>query len=317
MRELILVTAHVPDLKREQLLRNFVNNFTNTDKYDVMICTHTPIPIDIAKNVEHIIYEKENNLLTDINQKYIMYYQTNIFKIVSTEVAPFNHYFAIMRSIGAGLSNAKNLGYKKVHYFEYDTDFEHLDELKENSELLDDYNIVYYNTGMGEGYPNSPVSLNIDNISKNWFKYDYEHLYNFVNIPTSKTIEEYEFFLIGESGKCYEKQSKDLNSRGIINALNSTVDSNPWNILVVDKSNTLNFFGNNELDKINNIEIIIDGTLINLKVMPKRWLLYPVGNYNKIKNITIIVNGKVRSRYDFTDEEFKYNFRIRNKIKNV
>ena len=65
MKDLILITAYCPDDYRENLLRNLVNSLNSYDLFDVMVISHTPIPLDIQKKVDLVIYDKKNEILTN------------------------------------------------------------------------------------------------------------------------------------------------------------------------------------------------------------------------------------------------------------
>ena len=53
MKDLILITAYCPDDNRESILRNLVLSLEKyKDKFEVMIVSHTPIPLDIQKKAE-------------------------------------------------------------------------------------------------------------------------------------------------------------------------------------------------------------------------------------------------------------------------
>jgi hypothetical protein len=316
MRDLILITAHIPDKKREDLLRNMINKLVGSD-YDIMICTHTPIPIDICNNVDYVIYEKRNEILTEVKFKYSLFYTTNDFIVESTEVSPFNHCLAILSSLKLGLKISKDMGYQKVHYFEYDTVFENLNEIEENSKLLDNFSTVYYKTQIIPGYPNSPISFNLEKIDTKWFQFDYNNLYKELETISTKLVEEHEYILLENIGNNYVKNELDLSSFGVLKGLNSINNDYAWNIICVDHKNTLLFFGDNPTVEVNKIQIIVNNQLFyNLEIIPNHWSSIELINYDEINYVMIIVNGVIRSQYDFNiiDRDL---FKQRNSIKNL
>ena len=61
MKDLILITAYCPDEYRENILRNLVNSFTRfKNTFDVLIVSHTPIPLDIQNKVNYCSYDIKN-----------------------------------------------------------------------------------------------------------------------------------------------------------------------------------------------------------------------------------------------------------------
>ena len=66
MKDLILITAYCPDDNRENILRNLVTSLEkHKNIFDVMITSHTPIPLDIQKKVDVSLFDKKNEILTD------------------------------------------------------------------------------------------------------------------------------------------------------------------------------------------------------------------------------------------------------------
>ena len=170
MKELILITSHAPSNEKQELLRNLVND-TKDKGYDVMVSTHVFVPKDIVDSVDFIIYEKENRLLTDLKHKKVMNFWSvdGTLKVNTTETFKFNHAFAMIKLLVNGLSYAKQLGYEKVHFFEYDTKINSFVEIETNSKLLDEYNTIYY-VPPGLPWPSAPISLNLNKMS-DWYTY--------------------------------------------------------------------------------------------------------------------------------------------------
>ena len=62
-RDLILITAHCPDIKRENLLRDLVISLQGIrGEYDIMISSHTHLPSDITESVEYTYYDSSNKI---------------------------------------------------------------------------------------------------------------------------------------------------------------------------------------------------------------------------------------------------------------
>jgi hypothetical protein len=112
-KDLILILNYSPDNKRQELLRNLINNINNYE-FDIMIVTHSFVPQDISDKVDYVIYEKENLLLTDIKSKYTMEFVNDDFSVKTTECKKYNHGFAVLRLILLGLKSAKKLSAKKL-----------------------------------------------------------------------------------------------------------------------------------------------------------------------------------------------------------
>lgn len=302
MKDLILIISYVPDIIRQNLLSNLVNDLKNKD-YDIMISSHSFIPKDIFDNVDYVIYEKENILLTDISDKNVAFFSNNDFIVRTTEVNEYNHAITAFKLITLGLSNAKNLGYNKVHMFEYDVRVKKMDEIKENTKLLDEYNVVFY-VPQGIENPNSPISYNLNKISKDFFDITNEKIFNYFNSNGSdKTAEQYHKKLLNESEKIYKKILINNEINGIFTHLHSVVPKYPWVVCVYDKTiNKLVLFARakNELNGYE-IHLIINKTKhLSYNVPANCWILRNIEEYDKVENVLIIVNGELRQYLDFS-----------------
>ena len=146
MKDLILITAYCPDDNRENILRNLVTSLEkHKNIFDVMITSHTPIPLDIQKKVDVSLFDKKNEILTDwdlLNQPW--FNPNDERRIQSSFLSKKNTHLAIWRLMILGFSTAKNMGYRKVHHIEYDCEINEISEFIDNSELLNKNNSVVY-----------------------------------------------------------------------------------------------------------------------------------------------------------------------------
>ena len=318
MKDLFLVTAHVPDNPRKEILRNFIKSI-NREIFDIMVVSHSNIPVDVIDNIEYFIYDSKNPLLTDIEYKYNMFYSSEDFKIVSTENRPFNHFLAALKLVTLGLSTARNEGYTKVHCIEYDTELESDVEFLENSKILENKSLVYYQTDHIPDLISFPVSFNLATISEKWFQFNLKELKEWVKNDPFKTIESYERPLI-DSEDSYSKSHKDLQLNGvIINTFYSggedswvTPIINPRNEMLLFIWNSSSHLLEEDID-LYNVKVIVNNTnYYNWDVSLNTWKLNTLGNFNDINYLTIIRNKKRIVNYDFTQinrNTFKkYNF---------
>lgn len=303
-KDLILITSFVPDEKRKQMLRNLVYSI-NKDNFDIIVSSHTNIPDDIFDKLDYFIYEKNNELDFDISHKFYFYFENQNFIVTTTEPKKYNHFKPVIRHIISGLSYAKTLGYKKVHYFEYDSLVINDSELIENSKLLDEYSAIYYKPPH-MSYPNSPISFNIDKISDLWFNLDDNNFDKFLNSKnSSKLVEEYEWQLLTKYNNIFEKKFEDLHNKGIKAALNFDLENNKWIVPLYDiASDCISIFSWVEnLEDVNSQVCVIVNEEKVFKLdrnMKGLWSLKPIGTKNEVKKITIIVNDVVKNSYDFS-----------------
>ena len=315
MRELILITSHASNNKKEQLLRELVNDVIDKG-YDIMISTHIFIPKDIFEKSNFVICDSENKILTDINQKSVMIFEDEGFVISSTETFKGNHAFAMIKLLLHGLSYAKSLGYEKVHFFEYDSRVHNLLELQKNSDLLESYNIIYYVTQLFH-LPSSPISFNLNKISNEWFKILDKEILDFFNGNTSKLSEEYEKSLIDKSQPVLCKDKEQLKEHNILVGLHDEIVLNRWMVPIYHESSKKMFFfaWNSDSEKIFEINLIINKeSVITLQIKPKIWIFRELELYDKIDNLTLIINNEVSNYWDFNKIGYE-NFIRKNFIK--
>jgi hypothetical protein len=314
MKDLILITNYSPDSNREQLLRDLVNDVKN-ENYDIMISTHSFVPKDIFDNVNYVIYDKENLLLTDINSKVGFFYKNDKFTIKSTEIYGFNHAVAGFKLLSLGLVNAKNLGYKKVHHFEYDSRILKTLEIENNSKLIDIHSVVFY-LPTNLQFPNSPISFNLDMISEGWFDVSNKKIMSFMEGNNTKMCEQYQQTLIDEIGNYYQKKVSDLESNNILVGINVAPIKHPWVVCVYNKiTNKLILFcwTTNEINDIE-VKLIVNNSKLSYYIVkPNCWIIRDIDDIDNIENILIIVNNEIRNYLDMSKIDKEY-YKLKNQI---
>lgn len=312
MKNLILITAFCPDSKRQEILRKLVYNIEK-DNFDILLVSHSLIPADILDKVNYFVFDKNNILDYDLDKKFSFYFSNQEFVVKTTEPKKYNHFVACIRLITTGLAYAKNLGYKIVHYFEYDSLITNFDELLENSQILENHSAVYYDLPI-LGYPNSPMSFHLDKISKKWFDVSLENFYEFLLRPNStKIIEQYQWELLIDSNSLYKKNKSDLETKGIEVGTYYDLELNNWIVPVYDsRTDKICIFSRVEDDKEEGsiVIVIVNEEKIFKLIRGKKfqWTIINLGKVDEINKIQIIVNDEVRRSYDFNTisiEDFK------------
>lgn len=150
-KNIFLITAFTPIPEKENLLVNLINKLKTT-KTPIFLVSHTMPSSHIMKMVDYCLYDPENpNFYSwdDIGIKTHGYWweTTNDFSIQSSYnvSSGINHSLSALKMYLMGLFNVKGLGFEKCHVIEYDTIVSNLDEINENWELLDKYDVIGYN----------------------------------------------------------------------------------------------------------------------------------------------------------------------------
>ena len=150
-----------------------------------------------------------------------------------------NTHLAIWRLMILGFSNAKNLGFSKVHHIEYDCQINEISEFVENSNLLNENNTVVYmdkQERIAEVMFGSFQSYFIPKIHDMLIKLNEDKIKNLIRNANTKSPEGMLYQLIHESGKVIEKNRSVLESKGNkFGVMNSqSIDKNPWSLPFFD-----------------------------------------------------------------------------------
>jgi hypothetical protein len=315
-KDLIIISAYCNTPKKEDELRNLVE-FLAKEKtlFDVMVVSHTPIPIDIARNCEWAIYDKKNERLEKpecIGPSWTTGEGFEINSIYACPGIPGSYHVSIWRMMATGNSIAKMLGYEKVHHIEYDTEISSLEELYENSRLLDSYDVVKYTTGADGvmsgcymAYCLSSVSDLIKEVREDeWIKLTANAFFK-----NPETLLE---SIITKDVRVFTKHAEVLPKRGI--AVNKSMEAKSeltWCFPYYDSyTNSLSFYIFNDTDETVKLELIYNNTLITRHQVPGVWSIFPIDeNYENAKELTVITNGVIRQIFQFDEirEHFKGN----------
>jgi hypothetical protein len=319
MKDLILITAYCPDDYRENLLRNLVA-FLEDKPFDVMIVSHTTIPLDIQKKVNIVLYDKKNEILTDwdlLNQPW--FNPMNDRRIQSSFLSKKNTHLAIWRMMILGFSTAKNLGYTKLHHIEYDCEINSMDELLDNSNQLDNYNSVIYVDdkppvqsimfGSFQSYSLPTLSDKLLNLDEEWIK-------RLIRSALSKSPELMLQKILEDSGNVLYKDRNILESEDTkFGLVDGQVGNNfiPWAVPFYDRlTNQLGFVVWNKKNKdgVKHQIIINDNKMHDIPSTEfGHWRMEFVGDFDSIESLLIIENNKIRDNISLKTQEEKEIFK--------
>lgn len=321
MKDLIFITAYCPDEKRETILRNLVNSLNNfTDKFDIMVISHTPIPFDIQKKVDICIFDKKNEILTDwdlLNQPW--FNPNDERRIQSSFLSKKNTHLAIWRMFILGFSLAKNAGYKKIHAIEYDSEISNTDEFLENSNLLQKYDYVAYikkAPTVDDILFGSFLSINLDKIHPFLLNLDEEAIKQMIRKSSSKSPELLLQNLIDESNNVFYKDRAILDNKGNrFGTIDGQVQSEfiPWGLPFYDPlTNNIDFIiWNTKNPSGVEYSIILNGKKIIYvdKTLLNHWRLVSLGSIDEIQTIMVLENNKLKDNFIISSREEKEIFK--------
>jgi hypothetical protein len=310
-KDLILLTTYTPDSQRKNILLEALKSI-DKNKFDIMISSHSSIPEEALEYCDYFIYDKNNTLLFTPEHKLSFWFSCDNFRVYTTECKDYNHIIAAGSLTINGLSSAKNFGYTKVHWFDYDTIFSDDSELIENSTLLDSHSIIWYK------HPDliafSGMSFNLNKINQDWFNTSNDVFHSFLNASEIKTYEYFNYSLIEQENNTFEKSLLSLQDK--INVSRYSADEPDWAVVVYNEvSEDFIFFNFNKTGTDNNINIVINNSQIKSILTQQKQSYYTesIGKAKDIQYIKIIMNNKVIKDYDFSIIN-KEEYILKNKI---
>jgi len=296
MKDLILITAYTPDAERIQLLDELLNT-VNRELFDVMISSHSSISDKVVEKADYFIFQKKNVLLTDLDQKIKWWFGNGSFEISTTEFKTYNHLIAAGSLVLNGLSAAKNFGYEKVHFLEYDSRILDDSEFIENSQLLEEYSVVWYeHKDLKTVF--SLISFNVKKINENWFDLSDNIFYSFLEESEANILESFNLkMILNENAFC--KGTSDQSSNRV-ETCRYTSDEKDWITIVSDDHQFILFNFNHT--GINDIYVVINDEEIRSFQNHSKgtWMTHPLGRTEEINKIKIFLNDALIRSYDFS-----------------
>ena len=311
MKDLICITAHCPTEEKRRILYNLVSSLQPIRKdFDLMVISHTPVTFDVQENVDWVIFDKDNELLTDWKYQNQPWFSPHDGKhIQSIFFGIGNTYLTLHKQLITGYGHAKTFGYEKVHFIEYDAYFQDHTEFYDNSKILNTYDAVLYTKkdalfeinlqfGIGNFH-----SVRISTLSERAFKYDREEILKELEESSEKTTEKRTQILYGENGnKIYFKDHNVITQNGnilrIIDFHKGEFEMQ-WAVpFYDDRKKTIEFVVWNDASEkpCNVIVIVNDDNIIKFENLKKfEWSIQTLGEPKDIRNIKVIINDKLKN----------------------
>lgn len=317
-KDLILITAFCNNSDKLNLLRNLVQSLKKSNQFDILISSHSLLPEDITQHCDYFFYDSKNILLDDFDLRNAAWFDPNYGGAINSIFTGFfNTHLAVWRLIIFGNQIGKNLGYKKIHHIEYDTEIEKIDEIKTNSKLLEEYDVITYNIadfGYQDILLGSYQAYNIEKVHSLLINYDEKEILDMIRNSSVKSPEVFLKTLLHENTKYLEKDILNKKVDGINFGLSHEQSGHTaWCLPYYDQGSDKLFFivwnmeGINE--SINVLLVYNKEKIINIEdVRTQSWRLIELGDYDNSQELIVILNNKIRNIYNFDliRESFKY-----------
>ena len=311
-KELILIIAYCPDKERKEILFNFLKQLESFRKtYDILVASHTPLDSMFFDYFDYFYYDKNNVILTDIEYRQNGFYSPfDNYVIWSSYIGNGNTIKAILDLLIPSIALAKNLKYEKIHYFEYDTKITDDKELVENSQLLEEYDYVIYNSEDTYKVAGGFLSFKTDFIIDEWKEINDETLKNTYFGYYPKTPEVILYRQIKKQRKLIEKNYNNLKLNGIEpNKIHQHYSN--WDVPYFDSIDSkLKFISHNYTDNNYDIKIFVNNQLHDLGVIDaKTWKSeILLDNFYDVEHIVVLKNNEKILELTFDDLESKDKF---------
>jgi hypothetical protein len=319
-KDLILITSYCDSTVKEDVLRNLVKQINeHSEKFDIFIISHTPIPKDISEKANFTLYDKKNELLYDWDLRCKPWFDPNNERpILSIFTGNYNTHLAIWRMIILGNLIAKNCGYKKVHHLEFDSDIRDFAEFYNNSDLLEKYDSVIYNKVVSTVDPilfGTYQAYRVDRLPNELLFLDENKIKLEIRESDHKSPELMLYELLTKTNNFNLKLKDTLDRNGNKFGMSHNKLSNghtAWCVPYYDKlTHKLGFVIWNIEETNQDIRVSLmynDEKVIDFGIVPPRhWRLIDLDDYNNAKKLVVLHNNKIRNIFEFDNyrEEFK------------
>jgi hypothetical protein len=308
MKEIIVITSYTPDKKKRDTLRNLVISLKKGG-YDILVISHSPIPTDIQENVEFVIYDKKNEILTEAKYLPQPWFRADGWWIQSAFVANSTQ-LTVWRMLCLAFPMVKSLGYGIIHLLEYDSYIENFSEFKENKKLIEEGcdSVFYINENSYNGKWDYEVivgsfqSLKVSSIPDIFMEFNKEKILQIIEKNPTKSAEKMFEDIISDGKKIIKKNVSLLNNGNILRISEKLQDDkHPWAVPYYDRlSDEMHFFYLNQKDYAVQVFITTNKKTYLLKVEPGVWHITGLGNFRDIEFVICMIEGKMRNFFDFS-----------------
>lgn len=326
MKPIIVIGTYCPDEERKEVLEKCINSLQEIRRdFDLMISTHTLVPENIAKKVDYLFYDSNNDLIYDWDLSNTPWFcPWEGMSIISSLISNYSTYLASNRLLCGAMGLAKSFGYKKAHWIDYDAVINDYSELYENLNILEDHVAVQYQLtdvtlNSVDGAVGIFQGINLDRVNKIFTTYNKDVLLDILINSSQKTnevINQQVYSMDGE--KIYYKNFNVLLEKGnIFNGSQQTEKDSldDWTVPYYDtKSERVNVVvWNSKKNYPIDVHFIINGSrLISIGgTNHLQWRIEDVGPIDEVDEILTIVDNKIKNHIVINTRELKEKF-IRN-----
>jgi hypothetical protein len=316
MKDLITIFNYSPDNKRKEILHNLITKLQFLrDKFDILVVSHSPISDISLGLVDYFYFDSNNELITDFNLTNKFWFRHSNFVVNSSMVYPVSTHLAIYSLLYYTFNFSFHRNYKKIHFIEFDVNFEQLELIEKVNQDLDDNDAVVFQ-GDKDWIIGVYFATTLNGFEVEKFRYNRESILEQLSQSDNRMTERVTPTILCKDRKVKYRVLSEINSyNSQLNDEHRNSDLK-WVIpIILKNTNELNFFIYNEVGKKHIVDLFVDNKhwFFDVNYGPGVWSLTPIGDIKEINEILIFVDKNLINKIIFTDKN-RDTFRINNSL---
>ena len=318
MKSLISVFNYSPDNERKQILHNLLLKLSSLrDRFDILVVSHSGISELSLELIDYFYFDKNNELLTDFNLTNKFWFRSDEFVVNSSLVYPKSTHLAIYSLLYYTFNFAFHREYEKIHFIEFDINFESVDLINQVDFDLNENDTVIFGGGdNNEWCFGVYFATTINKFSIDKFIYNKESILNQLSQSDSRMTERVTPVILCKGRKVKYRKVCEINKES--SQLNDEHNNSDlkWVVPVVKKNtNDLYFFIYNELGKKHIVDLFLDNIhwFFDVTEGAGVWRLIPIGDISNTNEIFVFVDKKLVKTIKLNDMN-RNDFKINNSL---
>ena len=301
--DLIFVTSYCPTQEQIDRLSQCVVLFSN-DIFDIALISHSHVPLEIQQKCQYYIYDHLNDLSDDEELRHFEYHSSETHRLKSKLVKKTPFYgFSIYRMFSAISKLAENYGYKRIYHVEYDYVIKDKSIFTNHKNFLQKFDSVFYTIDEDDDMILGGLkSFNVDKLPELFKNYNKEKMTKMMKEENLIPLEEFTKKIFSDAGNVLLISKSHIKERVEIKKFTSQELN--WCYCYNESNNNLYLFYLNIINDLELIGIKSDDFYDEKKLTKDKYYIKPLGDINKIHNLTLLRNKTIVSETNIT-EDFK------------
>jgi len=306
MKDLISIFTYCPDDRRKKILYSFLESVQHLrNRYEILLVSHSQVPDLCFGMVDYFYYDSKNELITDFEYTNKFWFREGSLAINSSLVYPVSTHLAIYRLVYYVMNFSKLMGFKKVHFIEYDIKMDNIGLIDGVNDLLSEKDNVMFIDDEDGWVSGVYFATNTEKWSIDESMYDENKILDELK-KVENRMTEYVTpkFLMGQNRNILYRKIEEIDKNKKCQYVDEHQNSSlKWSVPIVEYgTDKLNFFIFNE----NGGEYIVDLFVNDRRITfisenQGMWSLSQVANFSEVHTLEIFINKKLKNKINFTD----------------